>query len=116
MAEQEKEIEKTDNEKNPLDTITIENDMIPLQNSQVTIREEMEEDGRYVLFNADNELILVINDTGKFILENCDGSKNIGQIIDEITLQFLIPENIDIPSVVHDYFKRLSLAKLVLFK
>ena len=93
--------------------INVENNMIPTKNSMVTIREEMEDDGKYVLFNADNELILVINQTGKFILDRSDGSKTIGEIIDDITDQFSIPENADIQSVVTDYFKRLSLAKLI---
>ncbi|MGE5342708.1 MAG: PqqD family protein [Candidatus Omnitrophota bacterium] len=105
--------ESRDLEAKPLEEISVENYMIPTKNPMVTIREEMEDDGKYVLFNADNELILVINQTGKFILDNSDGSKTIGEIIDVITDQFSIPENADIQSAVTDYFKRLSLAKLI---
>jgi hypothetical protein len=105
----------TGSEEKNLEGIEIENNMIPAKNPLVTIREEMEEDGKYVLFNADNELILVINITGKFILEDCDGSKNVGQIIDDVTQRFSVPENIDIQSVVRDYLKLLSQAKLVIF-
>jgi hypothetical protein len=72
-------------EKNP-DTeqeaqVVIDEAMIPMKNPEVTVREEMEEDGKYILFNAENELILVVNPTGKFVFDNCDGKKTVGQII-----------------------------------
>jgi methyltransferase-like protein len=96
--------------------IAVEESMIPIKNQEVTIREEIEEDGKYILFNAENELILVINPTGKFILENCNGERTVGDIIKNIRENFTIKEDMDLTSIVKEYFSTLLLAKLVKIK
>ena len=96
--------------------IVVEETMIPVKNQDVTLREEIEEDGKYLLFNAENELILVINSTGKFILENCSDERTVGDIIKNIRENFTVKEDMDITSIVKEYFATLLLAKLVKIK
>ena len=88
-------------------TMVIEETMIPVKNPEVTVREEMEEDGRYILFNAENELILVINQTGKFILDNCDGKKTVGQIVRDIETTFTVKNDMSLPTIVKEYLSTL---------
>ena len=96
--------------------VIIEESMIPIKNQEVTIREEIEEDGKYILFNAENEIILVINPTGKFILESCNGKRTAGEIVRKIEEVYTINEDVDLNSVVKEYFSTLLLAKLVIIK
>jgi hypothetical protein len=93
--------------------IFIDDMTIPIKNPEVTVREEMEEDGKYILFNAENELILVTNPTGKFILDKCNGSNNMGQIINDLESEFTINEDVDLPTIVKEYVMILLKAKLV---
>lgn len=86
--------------------LIIEEKMIPIKKSGVSIREEMEEDGKYVLFDAETEHILVVNSTGHYILKNCIGEKTVGDIINSIKNEFSIDEDIDIKTVVHDFISR----------
>lgn len=97
-------------------SIVIEEGTIPVKNPEVTIREEMEEDGKYILFNAENELILVINPTGKFILDDCDGEKSVGQIVKDIENNFRFEEDMDILAIVKKFLSMLAEAKLVKIK
>lgn len=96
--------------------IAIEEIMTLIKNPEVTVREEIEEDGKYILFNPENELILVINPTGKFILENCNGEKTVGQIIKDIENGFTVKEHMDIPPIVKGFISTLLRAKLVTIK
>jgi hypothetical protein len=41
-------------EKEQENSIHVEEDMVPIKNPEVTIREEIEEDGKHILFNAEN--------------------------------------------------------------
>ncbi|MDQ1352150.1 MAG: hypothetical protein QG657_2456 [Acidobacteriota bacterium] len=93
--------------------IFIDDMTIPVKNPEVTVREEMEEDGKYILFNAENELILVTNPTGKFILDHCNGSKTVAQIIRDIESEFTLAKDIDLPAIVKEYLLILLKAKLV---
>ncbi len=97
-------------------SLVVDETMIPVKNPEVTFREEMEEDGKYILFNAENELILVTNQTGKFILDKCNGESTIGQIIKEIENYFTLKDNTDLFSIIGDYMEKLILAKLVTIK
>ena len=96
----------------PLDIIVNEA-MIPLKNPGVSIREEMEEDGKYILFNAENEFILVINPTGKYILDSCDGKKSIAAIIEDIKNNYAIDRDLDLSTIVKEYVSLLLKAGLV---
>ncbi|MHA1704735.1 MAG: PqqD family protein [Promethearchaeota archaeon] len=96
--------------------IIIEENTIPVKNSAVTIREEMEEDGKYILFNAENELILVINPTGRFILDNCNGEKTISQIIKDIENCFTVKEDTDLATIVKGFILTLMKARLITIK
>lgn len=86
------------------ESILIEESMIPIKNPGVTIREDIEEDGKHILFNAENEVILVINPTGKFILENCSGKKTVGEIVKNIEEVYTLKEDVDLTSVVFEYY------------
>lgn len=96
--------------------VVVEETMIPIKNPEVTVREEIEEDGRYILFNADNELILVINPTGKFILDSCMGEKTIAQIIKDIKSNFTVNQDTDLSAVVIGFISTLLKAELVTIK
>ncbi len=96
--------------------MVIDEMMIPIKNPTVTVREEMEEDGKYILYNADNELILVMNPTGKFIMEGCDGKKTVAQMIGDIENHFTVQDDIDLSAVVKGYISTLLKAKLVTIK
>lgn len=98
------------------ETVVIDQSMIPTKNPDVTVREEMEEDGRFVLFNAENELILVINATGRYILSSCDGSKTVGRIMDDIKTEFTVAESMDLDAVVKEYMALLVKGKLITMK
>jgi len=96
--------------------IVIDEMIIPIINPKATVREEIEEDGKYILFNAENELILVINTTGKFILDNCNGDKTVCQIIKDLKKAFIVKGNIDLPSIVKGFVSTLLKAELVTIK
>lgn len=83
-----------------------------MKNPEVTIREEMEEDGKYVLFNAENEIVLIINATGRFILEKCNGI-TVGQIVKEIEKAYNVLEGVYLLGVVKTFLATLIDAKLV---
>lgn len=108
-----RENEENQGEEKP---IVIEESMIPIKNREVTIREEIEEDGKHILFNAENELILVINTSGKFILDSCNGEKTVGEIAATIENDFAVKKDIDLIEVVKTYLSTLLLAKLVEIK
>jgi hypothetical protein len=96
--------------------VVIDESMIPMKNPEVTVREEIEEDGKYILFNAENELILVINPTGKFVFDNCDGKKTVGQIVKDIEDEFTVKEDMDLSFIVKEFVSTLLKAKLVKIK
>jgi hypothetical protein len=96
--------------------IIVNEAMIPVINPEVTFREEMEEDGKYILFNAENELILVTNNTGKFILDICNGELTIGQIIKELENNFSMKDNTDLFPIIVGYLETLTQAKLITIK
>jgi len=107
-------MENNENNLSEVSEIVIEESMIPTRNPAVTIREEIEEDGKYVLFNTDNEFILLLNSTGKFIFDNCDGKKSVAQLVGDIKSSFIVGEDLDLPSVVKEFIGILVKARLVL--
>jgi hypothetical protein len=98
------------------ESINIEEDMVLVKNPAVTIREEIEEDGKYILFNSENEFILVINPTGKYILENCRGDKTVTQIVQDIKNEFTIKEDMELATVVKGYMVNLLKGDLIRIK
>jgi hypothetical protein len=50
-----------------------------LRNPEVVLREEDEEEGA-LLYNPDTNTVTVINPTGLFIWQRCDGQNNLEQI------------------------------------
>jgi hypothetical protein len=108
-----KENEKVEEKDGKYAQIVIEDACIPVKKSEVTIREEMEEDGQFVLFNAENELILVINATGRYILSKCNGEKSVGGIIEDIKKDFAVKEDIDISKVVKEFVSLMLKGELV---
>lgn len=113
MAEND---DKNSVEKPVEESPVIDEDTVLIKNPEVTVREEMEEDGKYILFNAENELILVVNATGKFILDSCDGQKTVGQVIRDIADKFTVEENMDLSAIVKNYTATLVRAALVKIK
>lgn len=103
-------------ERHAQETPGVSETMIPVKNSEVTVREEIKDDGKYILFDADNEIILVTNPTGKFILDNCDGEKAVGQIIKAIENDFVVSDDTDLLSVVKGFISTLLKAKLITIK
>jgi len=101
---------------NPETLLILDEKVVLLKNPEVTIKEEMEDDGKYILYNAENELILVINSTGKFILDSCNGKKTIGQIIKDIENHFTIKEDMILSKITKEYISNLLKAKLVMIK
>jgi hypothetical protein len=93
--------------------VAINENTVLTKKREITIREEMEENGKYILFNAENELILVINSTGKFILDSCNGKKPVSQIIKDIEEQFTLGRDIDLFEVLKGYINTLLKAKLL---
>lgn len=75
----------------------------------------MEEDGKYILFNAENQIVLIINATGRFILEKCNGI-TVGQIVKEIDNAYNVPEGAYLLGVVKVFPVTLIDVKLVKFK
>lgn len=112
--EEEKNVQAANTEQET--SILVNEAMIPIKNPEVTFREEIEENGKYILFNAENELILVTNQTGKFILDKCNGELTIGQIIKEIKNNFTLKENTDLFSIIQEYMEKLVQAKVVTIK
>jgi hypothetical protein len=116
MSNEKFDNKKTEREEAQAESIHIEGNMIFIMNPEVTIREEIEEDGRYVLFNAENEFILLINPTGKYILENCTGDKTVNQIVQNIKSEFTVNDDVDLEVVVKDYLTNSLKAELVKIK
>jgi hypothetical protein len=57
-----------------------------IRNPDVVLREE-DEDGA-LLFNPDTNQVKVLNSTGLFIWERCDGIRSLQSIIDELKGEF----------------------------
>ncbi len=97
--------------------IVLEGHMRPMMAESVTIRDDEEEDGQYILFNAEKEVILVINATGKYILQSCTGAKNISQIIADIKKEYQANEQeVDLDAVVKNYLEILLKGQLIEIK
>lgn len=105
--------EMVENSQGKGDSIVINETEVPAKKPGVTIREEIEDDGKYILYNAQDELILVTNSTGKFILDRCTDEKTVGQIINDIENEFSIKEDIDMPAIVKSYVSTLLKANLI---
>lgn len=55
------------------------------QNKDVIFRKEGDE---AILFNPDNSDIIVINETGCFIWDMCNGNKGVEDMVDSITKEY----------------------------
>jgi hypothetical protein len=64
-----------------------------IKNPDVVLREEEEEVGG-LLYNPDNNQVQVLNSTGLFIWNTCDGSRGITEIVDYLKENFdEVPED-----------------------
>jgi hypothetical protein len=62
-----------------------------IRNPDVTLREADEHGG--LLFNPDTNQVQVLNSTGVFIWEHCDGTQDVSQLLQALDLEFdHIPE------------------------
>jgi pyrroloquinoline quinone biosynthesis protein D len=83
------------------------------RNPEVTIREETEEDGRFLLYEPQREALLVMNPTGKAILELCDGHRTAHEIVEELKKGFETPPDIDMQEEVERYLAILLKTNIV---
>lgn len=65
--------------------------MYPEQNPELIIRQE--EDGKYLVFNRENQVPLVLNSTSHTILHLCDGSHDLDEIRDALIRDFDIGDS-----------------------
>ena len=69
-----------------------------VKNPDVVLREENEDGG--LLFNPDTNQVKVVNPTGLFIFNKCDGNRDLTAIINELKESFInVPGNESIKHV-----------------
>ncbi len=83
-----------------------------VQNPEVVLHEE-DEDGALV-FNPDNDNIRVLNQTGHFIWNHCDGKHSVNQIVDAIRNEFSETPAEQLPEHVQEFLKDLLQAGFLL--
>ncbi len=59
---------------------------VPIKNSKITARKES--DGNAILFDHEKNSIFILNQTGLFIWNLCDGNHNVNKIIEKISISF----------------------------
>jgi hypothetical protein len=87
--------------------VLIEDDAI-LTASAVEIRDEREDDGRYVLYDPEREVVLAINSPGRAILGLCDGRRTVREIISALQECYEVPPTLDLRAEVLRYIDTLS--------
>jgi hypothetical protein len=85
----------------------------PSKASRVAIREESEEDGKFLLYEPDSEAVLLMNGTGKRIFELCDGQRNVSEIAVELAQEYRVPDEVDLSAVVGKYLTVLARMHIV---
>lgn len=72
--------------------------MQPRQHPQLIVREE--ERGKYLVFNRENQIPLVLNTTSHSILSLCDGTREIDEICEILGQQYdIAASDIDPPQL-----------------
>lgn len=94
------------------DQFAVSDDRIP-QNTGATVREEAEDDGRHLLYEPEQELILLVNRSGRAILELCDGRHTVGAIVREIQSRYELKAEVDLHAEVVRYVRVLWATGLV---
>ena len=62
----------------------------PQKNPDVILREE--EEGKYLVFNPENDLPLIMNETSHFIWNQCDGTKDFDAIKSLLSQQYQLTQ------------------------
>ena len=86
--------------------LSISAEMMP-RNTGATVREIAEDDGRHLLYEPEHELLLLINSSGRAILDLCDGKRTVGAIIQVIQDRYEAGENMDVRAEVLRYLRIL---------
>lgn len=64
----------------------------PHRKPQVIVRQQPEDDGMYVVYDGENETVLLLNSSGKVVWDLCDGQRSVNEILAAIAAKFMIPE------------------------
>src|SRR3972149_6779570 len=86
--------------------LSISAEMMP-RNTGATVREIAEDDGRHLLYEPEHELLLLINSSGRAILDLCDGKRTVGAITQGIQDRYEAGENMDVRAEVLRYLRIL---------
>lgn len=79
------------------------NSTIPIRSYGVNIRHEPESDGMHLVYEPQDDLVFLMNTTGKLIFDLCDGRKTIQEIANCIEQMYSIPEGTDVAGAVRAY-------------
>lgn len=86
------------------------------KNPDVILREE--EEGKYLVFNPENGLPLIMNETSHFIWSQCDGQKDFEAIKALLSQQYALAQTKvtaeELGTIVQDHLVLLEKAKLLL--
>lgn len=93
----------------------LESTLKPQQKASVRVRSDAEEDGKYLLYEAERESLLLVNGTGKEILALCDGTRSIAEICDSLKSCLSVPPDVDLNEEVSRFLFILSRANIVTF-
>lgn len=93
--------------------IQIATDKIVSKNPKVQIRAEAAD--KFLLFNLENHETLIINETGKFVWESCDGKVSISDIIEKVKSDYEVKneqiENLE--NIIMEFIQLLEIKLLV---
>jgi Coenzyme PQQ synthesis protein D (PqqD) len=87
-----------------------------LQNPEIILREE--EEGKYLVFNPDNGLPLIMNETSHFIWSQCDGKNDFEAIKSRLSQQYKLTQTDvtteELGNIVQGHLLLLEKARLLL--
>ena len=85
-----------------------------LRNTGASVREEAEDDGRHLLYEPNQELLLLINGSGRAILELCDGRRTVGAVVAELESRYDPRDGVDLRGEVLRFLRTLRDTGLVM--
>jgi len=66
--------------------MTIEESMRPIRENSLSIEEQVE--GLHVVMAPSSGKVLIANDTGRFALNLCDGSRSVGELVEAMSARW----------------------------
>ena len=86
------------------------------KNPDVILREE--EEGKYLVFNPENDLPLIMNETSHFIWSHCDGTKDLEALRSLLSQQYGLAQTDvsaeELSRIVQGHLLLLEKARLLL--